>query len=94
MPPPTMDIRMIKDVLRLKLHGRMSHEALARSLCISKGVVANYTALANAAGLVAWEYVAALRQVELERSPSGSRATSSMSRFGMLLEFNTLMPAQ
>jgi hypothetical protein len=27
-------------------------------------------------------------------SPIGSRATSSMSRFGMRLEFNTLMPAQ
>ena len=50
MPPPTMDIRMIKDVLRLKLHGRLSHEAIARSLSISKGVVAKYTALANAAG--------------------------------------------
>ena len=30
MPPPTMDMRMIKDVLRLKLHGRLSHEAIAR----------------------------------------------------------------
>ena len=74
MPPPTMDIRMIKDVLRLKLHGRMSHEAIARSLCISKGVVAKYTALANAAGLVAWEDVAALGQVELERSLFGHSA--------------------
>ena len=46
---------MIKDVLRHKLHGRMSHEAIARRLCISKGVVAKYTALANAAGLVACE---------------------------------------
>lgn len=58
MPPPTMDIRMIKDVLRLKLHGQLSHQAIARSLSISKGVVAKYTALANAAGLLAWEDVA------------------------------------
>ena len=52
MPPPTMDIRMIKDVLRLKLHGKLSHEAVARCLSISKGVVAKYTSLASAS--VAW----------------------------------------
>ena len=40
MLPPTMDINMIKDVLRLKLHGKLSNEAVARSLSISKGVVA------------------------------------------------------
>ncbi len=40
MAPPTMDVRMIKDILRLKLYGRMPHEAIARSLSISKGVVA------------------------------------------------------
>ena len=51
MAPPSMDIRMIKDVLRLKLHGRLSHEAVARSLSISKGVVAKYVSLANASGL-------------------------------------------
>lgn len=33
---------MIKDVLRLKLHGGLSHEAIARSLSVSKGVVAKY----------------------------------------------------
>jgi hypothetical protein len=38
MPPPRMDIRMIKDVLRLKLHGGLSHEAIGGSLSISKGV--------------------------------------------------------
>lgn len=32
MPPPRMDIRMIKDVLRLKLHGGLSHEAIGRIL--------------------------------------------------------------
>lgn len=54
MAPPTMDIRMIKDVLRLKLHGVRSHEAIARSLSVSKGVVAKYVALASAAGLNRW----------------------------------------
>ena len=45
---------MIKDVLRLKLHGRLSHEAIARSLSISNGVVAKYASLATAGGLGNW----------------------------------------
>jgi len=61
-----MDIRMIKDVLRLKLHGGLSHEAIARSLSISKGVVAKYVSLAAASGLT-WDTVAGLGEAELER---------------------------
>src|SRR5690606_3511842 len=72
MPPPTMDIRMIKDVLRLKLHGRLSHEAVARSLSISKGVVAKYVSLATARGLENWETIAALGEAELERRLFGA----------------------
>jgi transposase len=74
MAPPTMDVRMIKDILRLKLHGRMPHEAIARSLSISKGVVAKYTALAQAAGLDQWEAVAELGQADLERRLFGTSA--------------------
>jgi len=74
MAPPTMDVRMIKDILRLKLHGRMPHEAIARSLSISKGVVAKYTALAQAAGLDQWEAVAELGQADLERRLFGASA--------------------
>jgi len=66
MPPPAMDIRMIKDVLRLKLHGGLSHEAIARSLSISKGAVAKYVSLAAAGGLT-WESIASLSEAELER---------------------------
>ena len=51
MPQPRMDIRMIKDILRLKYSGGLSHEAIARSLGCSKGVVAKYLSLAGAAGL-------------------------------------------
>lgn len=40
MPQQRMDIRMIKDILRLKYSAALSHEAIARSLGISKGVVA------------------------------------------------------
>jgi transposase len=67
-----MDMRMIKDVLRLKLHGRLSHEAVARSLSISKGVVAKYVSLASASGLENWEAVASLGEAELERRLFGA----------------------
>jgi transposase len=67
-----MDMRMIKDVLRLKLHGRLSHEAVARSLSISKGVVAKYVSLATASGLQNWESVASLVEAELERRLFGA----------------------
>ena len=38
MPQQRMDIRMIKNILRLKYQGAFSHEAIARSLSISKCV--------------------------------------------------------
>ena len=66
MPQQRMDIRMIKDILRLKYSAALSHEAIARSLGISKGVVAKYLGLAGAAGLD-WATVADLDQVGLER---------------------------
>jgi transposase len=66
MPQPRMDIRMIKDILRLKYSGGLSHEAIARSLSISKGVVAKYVGLAGAAGLH-WEETADLDEAALER---------------------------
>ena len=39
---------MIKDILRLKYSGGLSHEAIARNLGLSKGVVAKYLSLARA----------------------------------------------
>jgi len=68
-----MDIRMIKDVLRLKLHGGLSHEAIGRSLSISKGVVAKYVSLAAAGGLD-WATIAGLSEAELERRLLGRSA--------------------
>jgi transposase len=55
-----------KDVLRLKLDARLSHEQIAGSLGISKGVVAKYVGLAAAAGLV-WQDVQACDDITLER---------------------------
>ena len=57
---------MIKDILRLKYSAALSHEAIARSLGISKGVVAKYLGLAGAAGLY-WATVADLEEAALER---------------------------
>jgi len=44
-------MRKIKDVLRLKLDARLSHERIAAALGISKGVVTKYVGLASVAGL-------------------------------------------
>ncbi|MCW8171809.1 IS21 family transposase, partial [Verminephrobacter aporrectodeae subsp. tuberculatae] len=57
---------MIKDILRLKYSAKLSHEAIARSLGISKGVVAKYLGMAGAARLD-WAAVAELDEAGLER---------------------------
>jgi len=51
MPKQQLFLRMIKDVLPLKWHAQLSHEQVAATLKISKGVVAKYVSLATAAGL-------------------------------------------
>src|SRR5438045_4294937 len=66
MPAPRMTMRKIKDVLRLKLDARLSHEQTAAALGISKGVVAKYASLAAAAGLD-WAAVQCLDEAALER---------------------------
>lgn len=59
-------MRNIKDVLRLKLDARLSHQQIAASLGISKGVVTKYVGLAAAAGLD-WQSVLAFDEAALER---------------------------
>lgn len=51
MAPPTAYIRVLKDVVRHGLRGRLSREAIARSLSVSESVVAKEAALASAASL-------------------------------------------
>lgn len=67
MPQPRMDMRMIKDILRLKYHDCLSHSAIASVLSISKGVVAKYLGLAGAAGLHEWDDACALDEASLEQ---------------------------
>jgi transposase len=69
-----MDMRMIKDIIRLK-HDGLSHERIAAALSISKGVIAKYIALAGAAGL-RWEHVRELDEGELERRLLGRDAAA------------------
>ena len=73
MPQQRMNIRMIKDILRLKSQGDLSHERIARCLSISKGVVSKYLSLAGAAGLT-WATVAELDEAALERRLLGRSA--------------------
>ena len=76
MPQQRMDIRMIKDILRLKYQGDLSHEAIARSLSISKGAVAKYLSLTGAAGLD-WASTVELDEASLERQLMGDGAALS-----------------
>ena len=59
-------MRKIKEVLRLKLDAKLSHEQVASSLDISKGVITKYVTLASAAGLD-WPAICALEESALER---------------------------
>jgi hypothetical protein len=77
MPAHRMNMRMIKDVLRLKFDGGFSHDRIAASLGISKGVVTKYVGLAGAAGLD-WASACDMDEGELERrllgKPTGPAA--------------------
>ena len=59
-------MRKIKDVLRLKLDAKLSHEQIAAALGISKGVVTKYVGLAASAGLD-WPTVQGHDEAALER---------------------------
>ena len=49
-----IDLRKIRDVLRLHLKGGLSQRQIAAALGISKGVVAKYISLASELGL-SWD---------------------------------------
>jgi transposase len=76
MPQHRMDIRMIKDILRLKHQGGLSHERIAQTLSISKGVVTKYLGLAGTAGLD-WATAVDLDEATLERRLRGGDAAPS-----------------
>lgn len=53
MPKQRISLRMIKDVIRLKWHAKLSHEQVATALKISKGAVAKYVSVASRPSTVA-----------------------------------------
>ena len=55
---------MIKDLIRLKWHAKLSHADTAATLNVSKGVVSKYVALATAAGLD-WEVAQGMSEQQL-----------------------------
>jgi transposase len=66
MPAFRINMRKIKDALRLKFEGELTHQNIATALGISKGVVTKYVGLAVAAGLDA-AAVAEMDEAALER---------------------------
>ena len=59
-------MRKIKDVLRLKLDAKLSHQQIATALSLSKGVVTKYVGLAAAAGLD-WATVQSVDEITLRQ---------------------------
>ncbi|MEY2653706.1 MAG: hypothetical protein RLZZ524_734 [Pseudomonadota bacterium] len=70
MPASRITMRKIKDILRLKLEARLSHERIAIALDLSKGVVTKYVGLAAAAGLD-WPSIEPLDEGALLRRLAG-----------------------
>jgi transposase len=66
MPALRIDMRKLKDALRLKFERGQSHQKVATALGISKGVVTKYVGLAVAAALD-WQAIAAMDEATLER---------------------------
>jgi transposase len=66
MPPPLLDTRMIKSILHHRLCLGHSLQRCADALSISKGVLAKYTALAQAAAL-SWADIEPLDEAQLQR---------------------------
>ena len=75
MPKQRMSLPMIKDVIRLKWHARLSYEQIATTLKVSKGVVAKYVSLAIVAGLD-WETVQHWNEQQLSSALLPRAATS------------------
>ncbi|WP_185181243.1 IS21 family transposase [Mycoavidus sp. B2-EB] len=75
-------MRKVKEVLRLRYECRLSLEAIARALSLSKGVVAKFIKLASQAGL-GWEEAQALDETALSSrlKPKSETPVVRVSRF-------------
>lgn len=97
MPAIRIHMRKLKDALRLKFDSDLSHQQIAQTLGISKGVVTKYVGLAVAAGLDGLA-IAAMDEATLERrllaaprprdryaQPDYGRIHQELARKGMTL---------
>ena len=66
MPAKRLSMRKIRDVLRLRRDGRLSHRQIARSLGLGRSTVGDYLRRAEEAGL-SWPLPGDLDEGELER---------------------------
>ena len=71
-----INMRKIRDVLRLKLEARLTHEQTAAALDISKGVITKYLTLASSAGLD-WPQIQALSDTALHNRLLGTPQRAS-----------------
>jgi transposase len=80
MPTRALQMRKIRELIRLKYQACLSHEQIARALCISKGVVAKYAARIERGGLAPEELLELseselrVRVTEAPRAQYGGRA--------------------
>lgn len=79
MLTPRINMRKLKDALRLKLLCKQSHQQIANALGIAKGSVTKYCALTATAGLD-WPTIDALSETDLERRLVGDVNTRSIAR--------------
>lgn len=86
MPRRALLMRKIRELIRLKYQAKLSHEAIARALCISKGVVAKYVARIEQRGLdpealLAGEEAQVLQQLQPAPRPQyGGRVMPDYAR--------------
>jgi transposase len=71
-----INMRKIRDVLRLKLDARLSHEQAAAALGLSKGVITKYLTMASAAGLD-WPQIQTLDETALHNRLLGTPQRAS-----------------
>ena len=79
MPTPRINMRKLKDALRLKLLVQQSHQQIATALGIAKGSVTKYCTLAATAGLD-WSAIEAMSQTDLERRLFGVSKVCTFAR--------------
>ncbi len=79
MPTPRINMRKLKDALRLKLVGEQSHQQIATALGIAKGSVTKYCALAATVGLD-WSAIDAMSETDLEHRLFGSSKACTFAR--------------